>query len=313
VGAGLLALLVLLTWAQTHYWHDTVLLWAHTLEATGPANDFAHLALAEALAKQGELDLARPHYAAALEADPGNAEVQFAVGLFLLKDGNPQQAVRHLEEAVRLDPDGVPKRNNLATTLFQQGRTDEAIAHGQEVLKVDPNSVPALFVLGLAYGRQESELDRAVAYLRKAVELAPGDVNCRCALARNLCRAGRAEEGRQEYREAFRLDPAWAEGYDRTAWALAAHPEAAQRNGPRAVDLAETVCLAAEGRRPQYLQTLAAAYAEVGRWDRAEETNVKALELARSSGPAGLTAALEEQLALARAHQPVRDAGLGGS
>jgi tetratricopeptide (TPR) repeat protein len=306
----LLGLLGLLSWAQTHYWHDPVLLWEHTLEVTGPDNPYAHLALAEALAERGDVEEAGQQYEAALAGAPAEPDVQFGAGVFLLKRGELAGATEHLAEAARLDPGSAAKQYDLATALLLQGRIEDAAAHSSRALEIDPNYAPAYFTLGLAAARQ-GQGERAVDQLRRAVALAPGDLNCRCALACNLCRVGRAEEARAEFREASRLDPDWPAGYDRTAWALATHPDARQRNGPRAIDLAETVCFATEAKQPLYLRTLAAADAEVGRWDRAEEAAGKALGLARSAGAAGLAAALEQQLGLARAHQPVRDAELG--
>src|SRR5262249_10207039 len=60
--AGVLALALLLTWGQVHYWTNDITLWEHALEATGPDNAFAHISLGEALAERGDTEQAMQHF-----------------------------------------------------------------------------------------------------------------------------------------------------------------------------------------------------------------------------------------------------------
>ena len=64
------------------------------------------------------------------------------------------------------------------------------------------------------------------------------------------------------------------------AWVLATCPEASVRNGAEAVELARRAVKLSDGREPAILGTLAAAYAEAGRFPEAVQTARKALELA---------------------------------
>lgn len=59
---------------------------------------------------------------------------------------------------------------------------------------------------------------------------------------------------------------------------------------------------------PLYLDTLAAAYAEVGRYSDAVATEERALELARHENQTGLIEALEAHKQLYKAQQPYREA-----
>ena len=60
------------------------------------------------------------------------------------------------------------------------------------------------------------------------------------------------------------------------AWALATHPDAKIRNGTRAVKLAEDACRQTQYQQTVMVGTLAAAYAEAGRFDDALATAQKA-------------------------------------
>jgi hypothetical protein len=65
---------------------------------------------------------------------------------------------------------------------------------------------------------------------------------------------------------------------------MAACSEASARNGPEAVKLAERAVQLTGGREAIYLDTLAAAYAEAGRFDKALETARRGLEIATHQG-----------------------------
>jgi tetratricopeptide (TPR) repeat protein len=103
-----------------------------------------------------------------------------------------------------------------------------------------------------------------------------------------LQRRGRLAEALPLFRQAIRLDPDLAGALNHLAWLEATHPDAKLRDGPEAVRLAERACRAMEigGRewRPSgvaadCLDTLAAAYAEVGRFDDAIKTVRRAIEM----------------------------------
>jgi tetratricopeptide (TPR) repeat protein len=90
------------------------------------------------------------------------------------------------------------------------------------------------------------------------------------------------------------------------AWVLATSPETIHRDGPRAVRLAEFACKSTAYKSPPLLDTLAAAYAEVGQFDQAIRTTLQAIEIVRSN-PRASTATLESRLMLYRAGKPYRE------
>ena len=67
------------------------------------------------------------------------------------------------------------------------------------------------------------------------------------------------------------------------AWQRAAHPDAAVRDAAAAVRLAETAATLSTYQNASVLDTLAAAYAEAGRFTEAVATGEKALILATQS------------------------------
>jgi hypothetical protein len=89
------------------------------------------------------------------------------------------------------------------------------------------------------------------------------------------------------------------------AWILATHRDLALRNGARAVVLAERACQATDYKRPAYLQTLAAAYAEAGRFAEALDAAERAQNLLAAASPE--EARNKEMLERFRAGRPYRE------
>ena len=102
--------------------------------------------------------------------------------------------------------------------------------------------------------------------------------------------------------EAFTPRPP-AENNDR-AWSLATDPDPAKRNGALAVKLAEDACQRTRYQEPKTFVTLAAAYAEAGRFDDAIAAARKASALASQSGNKELLQVNQYLLGLYQQHQP---------
>ena len=83
------------------------------------------------------------------------------------------------------------------------------------------------------------------------------------------------------------------------AWLLATSPEASLRDGARAVELAQRAVRLTGGREPDALDTLAAAYAEAGRFAEAVETAEQPAPWPPSTAIA-LAEAIEKRLDLDR-------------
>jgi TPR repeat protein len=90
------------------------------------------------------------------------------------------------------------------------------------------------------------------------------------------------------------------------AWELAVSPAEQLRNGAFAVEIMEGVT--AERPAPTYLDTLAAAYAEAGRFEDAVRAQQRAIAALSGSETAEGRDALEQRLELYRSGQPYRDA-----
>src|SRR5205823_1916658 len=96
----------------------------------------------------------------------------------------------------------------------------------------------------------------------------------------------------------------WPKAFNEMAWDLATDPDVRKRNGTRALELAVTVCQATRERQPEFVDTLAAAYAELGRFEDAVATARRAHALATKH--AGLAEQVRERIKLYENRQPFR-------
>jgi hypothetical protein len=88
---------------------------------------------------------------------------------------------------------------------------------------------------------------------------------------------------------------------------MATRPEPSVRNGAAAVELAEWAVRLSHGHEPIPLNTLAAAYAQTGRFAEAARTARKALGLATRQSDKALAESIKTKIALYEARTPYLD------
>jgi tetratricopeptide (TPR) repeat protein len=302
----------------------------------------ARVGLAESWRRLGRLDEAHQQAALALQQHPDEAEAHIEMGIMLVLDHNYPEAVKHFLKAVATAPDHPAAFQPLAVCLARMGQHKLVIEVCQQGLRVDPFNPTLHHSLALA-AAEMGDLTNAAVHLRLALALKPNWPEARVALAFTLASLGQPGEAVAQYEQAIRekpddarlhylyavtlathgdarqavnqyhqaltLKPDMVEALNNLAWLLAAHPSDALRNGAEAVRLAERACELSERREPVLLGTLAAAYAEAGRFGDAVKTAEKARDLAATTGLKDVAARNTELLELYRAGKPCRAAG----
>jgi tetratricopeptide (TPR) repeat protein len=262
--------------------------------------------LGNAALHQGQVDDAIRHYQGALAIEPDNAGVHNHLAGALWQQGKSREALEHYEQALRLKPDYARAHNNLGHALFQQGRVPEAIAHWEQALRLQPGNAVAHNNLGEAL-LQQGRVAEAVGHYETALRLTPDLADTHFNLGNALLRLERVPEAIGHYEQVLRLQPGDAGARNKLAWLLATCADASVRNGARAVELAQQADRLAGGGEPVIMDTLAAAYAEVGRFGDAVRTAQAAWELVQAAGQVEPARRIQQRLRLYQAGQPYRE------
>jgi tetratricopeptide (TPR) repeat protein len=224
----------------------------------------------------------------------------------LVQAGKLDEGIVQLREVLLNSPDNAEARNNLGDALLRKGALDEAIAQFRKVLEVNPASAGVHFNLGRALARKGS-LDEAIEHLQKAADADPGFAAAQYVLGDTFYMRGNIPGALAHWRKGLQLEPDDLPVLNQTAWVLATCPQASVRNGAEAVGLAERALQMSGGREPVVLDTLAAAYAEVGRFPEAVETARRAQALATQQSKQPLAEKLAARIALYEARVPFHD------
>jgi tetratricopeptide (TPR) repeat protein len=335
--AAVIGTLMVCAWKQTTHWKSSETLWTHTLDCTA-GNYVARGNLGLALFEKGRVDEATIHFQSALQIKPDYAEARNNLGNILVQKGRVDEAIADYQKALQTNPDYAKAQNNLGNVLLQKGRADEAIAHYQKALQINPGHVKTHYNLGTALLQkgsvdeaisqfqqalqikpdyadalnnlgnaflQKGRVDEAIAQYQKALQIKPDFAEPHNNLGLAFLRQGRTDGATSHFQMAVKIRPDYAEAQNNLAWVLATCPQAALRNGGKAVELAQKANALTGGKNPNYLRTLAAAFAEAGRFGDAVQSAQKAIELARAAGRQDLAGQLNIELKRYQAGLPL--------
>jgi Flp pilus assembly protein TadD len=244
-------------------------------------------------------------FQAALRAEPTNLNARLGLAETLDRLGRSTEAAWEYQRTLEEHPDSAEACYRVALECSRDGRTEEAIPLLERVARLNPGHREAFFVLGSLLRRQGRE-DEAVTAFRMGLSVNPDAAPLHSSLAAALAARGTTAEATEQYRQALRLFPNSPEALLPLARLLATSPDSGIRNGAEAVRLAERGCALA-GPDPQALDTLAAAFAEVGRFGEAAAAARRAAELARAAGQATLAASIDEHRRRYETGRPLRE------
>lgn len=271
-----------------------------------PNNMLAQYNLGLVLATQGETGEAMTQYRKVLSSNPSNFEANFRLGIALARTGNLQEAITHFRRTVEIKPESFDAQFNLATTLAQTGKLPESIEHYEQAVKINPDGVWAHFNLAMAL-QQTGKLPEAIRHFEACVRIKPSWPNIHYNLGLALAQTGKLPEAIGHYTETVRLSPDFLLALDNLAWIRATDSDPQLRNGTEAVRLAEHACQLSGRKQCGLLDTLAAAYAEVGKFAEAVTTAEEAIALAKAATQQEPVIEIQTRLNLYRAGKTYRE------
>jgi tetratricopeptide (TPR) repeat protein len=220
--------------------------------------------------------------------------------------------------ALAVTPDNDVAHNNLGYLCVDRGELDKAISHFESAARIrsgkrDPHydASSAFIQMNLANALDEKgQVAEALIHYRKLLELQPDNIEVHNIVGTVLIQQGRVVEAVEEWQKVLAIQPDNGNAMSNLAWVFATSPDQSLRDGPKAVELAERALRISGGRIPILFRTLAAAYAESGRFSEAIQTAQQGIELANSQGNSRLATELQGNIALYQEQRPLRDRSL---
>ena len=213
----------------------------------------------------------------AIESAPRDSRGYVNRGMVYLENNQPVAALKDFNRALKVNPEDPLAYNNRATLYHRQGDQDRAYADSKKAI---------------AFG-----IDEMIA--RGLVR--PGIYHLRVSI--NIAR-GRYKQAIADLDTVLRLRDDIPDVHNDRAWLLATVPQADLRNGKEAVRSARIAIELAD--IPAYRNTLAAAYAEAGAFDKAIAEQQRAIEMLGESGETDSITAYQQALSEYRQGQPRR-------
>jgi tetratricopeptide (TPR) repeat protein len=209
-------------------------------------------------------------------------------------------------QALSRTSDNIMAELNLGVRVYELGKTPEAIRHFERALLIDSSQAAVHSSLGAAL-LDTGRVHESLAELETAIALDPNNADAHYNLGNTLLQMGRPSEAVAQYKRTLELNPDDTETMNNMAWILATWPESLFRDGAKSVELAERADTLTKKASPVISATLAAAYAETGRFPDAVKTAQRAMQLALNEGNNARAESIQTQLAMYESGAPFRD------
>jgi tetratricopeptide (TPR) repeat protein len=257
-----------------------------------------------AYAGNGDVYKALRDYDEAIKLDPKNAGAYVDRALVLARTGDLEGAMKDYGQAITVNPKQWQAYFNRAAELRDGGKLRDAVDDLTKVMELNPEFAGAYVNRANIYVRQ-GEFDKAIVDYNAALlrDANLGDVHI--ARAKVFVQKKNYQQAVSDLQAAVQMKAKRPEvALNSLAWLRATCPEPGMRNGKEAVELAVKACDLSEWKDWGTIDTLAAAYAEIGDFDRAATYENQVLKMVKTSIE---QRKLQQRLVLYKKHKPYRE------
>ncbi len=271
-----------------------------------PASPEARNDLGVRLQEKGRLDAATEQYLLALRSRPGWSIAEANLWRVCRKRQRFRALVAYFQSRAREVPSSAGVQSQLAQAYDAAGRTDEAVASHRRAVELAPKD-PLLQARFGSFLLDHGRAAEAVERFERARALAPRDRAVASALVSALRAADRHGRAIDVQRAVVASHPDDAEAINDLAWLLATCPEQAHRDAAEALTLAKRACRMSGDSDAGHLDTLAAAHAAAGDYERAVIVAQRALRRAKELHLDELVEAIEGRMKRYHSDAPYLD------
>ena len=279
-----------------------------------PKNAPTYQARGMALFAKQQYDAALESFARALQLNPDLAAAHWYRSRVFRQKKDHQAAIAELDKVLDRNPQDLTSLAQRAEIHLETRDFADALADVDEILRLRKGNVAAMMLRAEVLASSE-RMDEAIASLTNLARQMPDRIELQLQLARYylidhrpkhaietldhvlsgdhtnwlalrirgdaLLASGDQTRAIVDFQAALEQRPDDSSTLNNLAWVLATSPDDQLRNPARAVELATKACEITEYKQAHVLSTLAAAYADEGKFDIAIEWSEKAVAIGK--------------------------------
>jgi tetratricopeptide (TPR) repeat protein len=269
--------------------------------ASGPYNAKRYDNLGTTEGTHDDLNDAIKEFTRAIQLNTNDAVAYEGRGCCYFAKSDISKAIEDFNTSIMLNPTNARAYLNRSNAYRAMTDLDKALRDLDACLQLEPTNSLAYKQRASVYGAK-GDVKAEIGDWNSALKLTPNDATVLAYRGYAYFKSGHFDKAVGDYYKAIQVNPENAMAYNNLAWLRATCPVAELRNGKEAVDAATKACALDNWQDANSVDTLAAACAEAGDFERAIEYQKKAMGMEGNSKTA--LADMQSRLSLYERHQP---------
>ena len=242
-------------------------------------NPWSYINRGTARSNAGDYKGAKHDFLEALKKNRNISDAYIGLSIVYLAEQDLDKALKFANQAVKKNTKNGLAYNQRGWTLYKTDKLDEAIYDFDKAIRFAPNLSIVFNNRGVCY-HDQGEYKSALKDLNRAVALNSGSAVAYTNRGTTQMALKNYKKAKYDLSKAVKLAPKLADASNALGWFLATCPDQQFRDGKAAVTHAMKACENSQWKDWSYIDTLAAANAESGNFDKAIEMANKAIEIA---------------------------------
>jgi len=216
-----------------------------------------------------------------IQQEPKNQMALVLRCQFNAKLNNLDAMIIDLNTLSEADPENITVYLQRAAVYKYQKKFNKAIADYRKASKLDPKNIEYNLQILSIFVQGERNITSGIAEASRIIHAFPNHKPSYYTRGSLWAMLGDMNNAYHDLLTITKMDQKSIDAYNALAWWMSTYPKEEYRNGAKSVEYALIACENSNWKDPRVIDTLAAAYAEVGNFQHANELITLALKLVK--------------------------------